>query len=102
MENNQAPIPDLKLENNQENIQTPTFNENENIILNDPSDTSAGVVNKPVPIINSTEIESNSNNNEETELNPSKLNVVFAYIKSPFLKLGKMVQNLISKNKYNL
>ena len=95
MENNQAPIPDLKLENNQDNIQTPTFNENENIILNDSSDTSSGVVNKPVPITNSTEIEDNSNNN--TELNPSKLNVFFSYIKSPFLKLGKMVQNLISK-----
>ena len=97
MENNQAPIPDLKLENNQDSIQTPTFNENENIILNDSSDTSSGVVNKPVPITNSTEIEANSNNNAETELNPSKLNVIFSYIKSPFLKLGKMVQNLISK-----
>ena len=96
MDKDQAPIPDIKIENSQENIQTPTFNENENIILNDTADSSAGVINNPVPIVSTKEIESN-NNNAETELNPSKLNVIFSLIKSPFLKLGKKVQNLISK-----
>ena len=98
MDKDQAPLPNIKIDNPQENNQTPTFNENENIILNDTTDSSVGVVNNPVLVTNSAELESNSNNNDSgNELNPSKLNVVFSFIKSPFLKLGKIVQNLISK-----
>ena len=98
MDKDQAPLPDLKIDNSQENNQTPPFNENENIILNDSPESSANVVNKPVPIVNSTEINSIiNNNNSGNEINPSILSVIISYLKAPFLKVGKSVQNLISK-----
>lgn len=98
MDKDQAPLPDLKIDNPQENNQTPPFNENENIILNDSPESSANVVNKPVPIVNSTEINSIiNNNNSGNELNPSFFSVFISYLKAPFLKVGKSVQNLISK-----
>ena len=97
MDKDQAPLPDLKSDNPHENIQTPPFNENENIILNDTQESTANVINKPVPIVNSTEINSNINNNSGNELNPSILNFIISFLKSPFLKVGKSVQNLLSK-----
>ena len=98
MDKDQIPLPDIKIESPKENIQPPAFNENEKIILNDSTNPSSGVVNQPVEITSSTEIESNKNiNNNESELNPSKLKVIFSFIKTPFLKVGKSVQNLISK-----
>ena len=95
MDKDQAPLPDLKIEIPQENNQIAPFKENENIILDDSSSPSSEVINQPVPIMTSTELESISNT--ETELNPSKLKVGLEYLKTPFLKLGKSVQNLISK-----
>ena len=97
MDKDQAPLPDLKIEIPQENEQISPFKENENIILEDSPTQSSGVINQPVPITTSTELESKSNNNTETELNPSKIKVWLEYLKTPFLKLGKYVQNLISK-----
>ena len=98
MDKDQAPLPDLKIETPQEITQTPPFNENENIILNDTQESSANVINKPVPIVNSTEINSNINNNNlGNELNPSIFGVIISYLKIPFLKVGKSVQNLLSK-----
>ena len=100
MDKDQTPSPDLKNEIPQENLQASPFNENENIILNDTPESTANVINKPVPIKNSTEIDSNTNNNNSdsgSELNPSIISVVFSYLKSPFLKIGKSVQNLLSK-----
>ena len=97
MDKEQAPLPDLKSETPQEIIQTPPFNQNENIILNDTQELSANVINKPVPIVNSSEINTNINNNSGNELNPSILSVLISYLKTPFLKVGKSVQNLLSK-----
>ena len=99
MDKEQAAIPNVQMDNSKEDIQTPTFNENENIILNDNIDQPAGVINKPVTITSSNDIDSNSdkNNNNEAELNPQKINLVLEYLKSPFFKLGRLVQNLISK-----
>ena len=98
MDKDQASAPEIKIDNPKDDNQIPAFNENENIILNDTPDPSVGVINKPVPITSSTELDDSSNNNKnEGELNPSKENVILSYIKSPFLKLGKLVQNLISK-----
>ena len=97
MDKEQAPLPDLKSETPQEITQTPPFNENENIILNDTQELSANVINKPVPIVNSSEINTNINNNSGNELNPSILSVLISYLKTPFLKVGKSVQNLLSK-----
>ena len=98
MDKDQAPLPDLKIETPQEITQTPPFNENENIILNDTQESSANVINKPVPIVNSTEINSNINNNNfGNELNPSIFGVIISYLKIPFLKVWKSVQNLLSK-----
>jgi hypothetical protein len=102
MDKNQAPpSPDLKIEIHQENLQAPPFNENEKIILNDSPESTTNVINKPVPIKNSTEIDSNTNNNNNSEsgneLNPSIISVIFSYLKTPFLKVGKSVQNLLSK-----
>ena len=97
MNKEQTPLPDLKSETPQEITQTPPFNENENIILNDTQELSANVINKPVPIVNSSEINTNINNNSGNELNPSILSVLISYLKTPFLKVGKSVQNLLSK-----
>ena len=97
MDKEQAPLPDLKSETPQEITQTHPFNENENIILNDTQELSANVINKPVPIVNSSEINTNINNNSGNELNRSILSVLISYLKTPFLKVGKSVQNLLSK-----
>ena len=99
MENNKAPTP--KLDDSQNN-QTPAFSENDQTNLNDSSDTSAGVVNKPVAIASSDGVTSDTNNSENTnnekiELNSATIKAILLSAKKPFLKLGKMVQNLISK-----
>ena len=89
MENNKAPIP--KLDNSQNN-QTSALSENDQIILNDSSDTSAGVVNKPVTITSSNDMTSNTNNSENTnnekfELNSATIKSILLSAKKPFLKL---------------
>ena len=98
MENNKAPTP--KLDDSQN--KTPAFSENDRVILNDSSDASAGVVNKPVAIVSSDGVTSDTNNSENTnnekiELNSATIKAILLSAKKPFLKLGKMVQNLISK-----
>ena len=78
-------------------IQNP-FNDNDQITLNDTNDTNdnvANVVSAPVPISTSAEqvVDIEIINDEAS---PSKLQVLLSPIMTPFLKLGKYFQNLIS------
>ena len=97
MNSGEAPTPDMPIKNPKENIQNQPFNENEQIILNDPIDSSSNVINKPVIVTTTEEINNHINNNGDEILNDTIFNRVISYIKYPFLKLGKYVQNLISK-----
>ena len=97
MNSGEAPTPDMPIKNPKENIQNQPFNENEQIILNDPIDSSSNVINKPVIVTTTEEINNHISNNGDEILNDTIFNRVISYIKYPFLKLGKYVQNLISK-----
>ena len=95
-EDNQIEINNETNEDNSRNSnnQNP-FNENEHIILNVTNVNMANVVNSPVPVTTSAEQSVNIEIiNDGTS--PSKLKSFLSIILSPFIKLGKYFQNLIS------
>jgi hypothetical protein len=87
--------------NNQDVNSAPNpFNENDQIVLHDTNENEAvvDVLNNPVPITSSAEIESNIEKTDEGNSSiQSKLLAICNPLTKIFLKLGQYFQNLISK-----